>query len=160
MKTVRVQPGIVDDHITATLERKHARAELVSAWQQWRAAARAHTAAKQAAGVTPYLGRDGGRRLDAEGLGLPTFTAAAHARDTFLDLAATARPTPTAHAYVAKMGGGYEAVCPAHPRFRRVAWTHRATPALSAHEHNTEHHDGARVIVVEAPGREPSSLLP
>jgi hypothetical protein len=58
------------------------------------------------------------------------------------------------------MGGGYEAVCPVHPRFRRVAWSHRATPALSAYEHNTEHHDGARVIVVEVPSREPSTLLP
>lgn len=64
------------------------------------------------------------------------------------------------HAYVAKTGGAYEAVCPEHPRFRRIAWTHRRTPLSSAREHNLEDHDGAPARVYSVPGREPSCLMP
>ena len=156
----------VDELIEQTLTRKAARLEVVAAWDAYRAAVREHNAAKRTAGTPFFPGPvSGADRLDALGLGLPTFSTQSIARDVWMRVAAdyrAAHPLPAAEgaAYVAKMGNAYEVVCPSHPRFRRIAWTHQRTPATSAREHNAEHHDGAPVVIMTRTDRSPSSLLP
>lgn len=55
--------------------------DLVAAWQEWRAAVRAHVAAKRAAG-TPFFARPvtGGDEIEALGLALGTFTRVSRTR--------------------------------------------------------------------------------
>lgn len=135
---------------------------LLAAWARLRDASRAHRAA------IALLDESVRRREEQypeniRYVALPTFRELAASQFAWWDAAAAARaerePVPE-HAYVAKTGGAYEAVCPAHPRFRRIAWTRPTTPLSSAHEHNAEHHGEARARVYEVPGREISSLLP
>jgi hypothetical protein len=135
---------------------------LVEVWGRWREAVREHVAAIRARGPRPDLDRFPAniRHID-----LPTFTALAHTRDAWMDEVARyrrahPRPGTEGAAFVAKNGHAYEAKCPEHPRFRRVAWTHPSVPTSSAREHNVEHHGGAPVVVMDTPGLLPSTMLP
>lgn len=134
---------------------------LQEVWRRWRDAARAHRATADAMDAE-YHERMAQYPPNIRHLGLPTFTEYARARSAWEDVAAQARAAGgvPAHGYVDKTGPGYEAVCPAHPWFRRVAWSRQTTPLTSVHKHNAEHHNGARARVYEVPGRELSTLLP
>lgn len=140
--------------------------ELTAFWLRWRATVRAHVHAKREAGVPFHPGVvTGFERLDALGLGLPTFSAQSRAGDAWMEAAARYRREHPLEgnagaAYVVNSGSGFEAVCPTHPSFRRVAWTHQRTPLSSAREHNTEHHEGARAVIISDPAPALSSLLP
>lgn len=132
----------------------------VDIWREWRDAVRAHVAciAEQDA---EYHARQSRFRENTRHIGLPTSFARGMAQRLWEDAAAKQRAQgrAPAHGYVAKTGGKYEAVCPEHPRFRLVAWTHQSTPLLSAREHNVEHHGGAPARVYDAPGRHLTSML-
>lgn len=131
----------------------------VGIWREWRDAVRAHLAciAEQDA---EYHARQEQFRFHTRHIGLPTSFARGMAQRLWEDAAAKQRAlggVPT-HGYVAKTRGKYEAVCPEHPRFRLVAWSHQSIPLLSAREHNAEHHSGwARVY--DAPDRVLTSMM-
>lgn len=139
-----------------------ARKLLLGAWRRWRDAARAHNAQVS---LLPEHARIAALSVppNIRHVGLPTWSEVAQTHSAWAELSAAYRsaftPAPTV-GHVAKMGAAYEAVCPEHPWFRRVAWTRPSTPLTSAREHNTEHHDGAPARVYEVADREPSSLLP
>jgi len=136
--------------------------ELLATWHAYRAAVRAQNAAIRAEGPRPDLERF---PLNIRYVHLPTFSALAHAQFAWMDAVAVyrrehPRPGTQGVGFVAKNGGAYEAKCPAHPRFRRIAWSRPSTPARSAFEHNLEHHHGAPVVVIDTPDLVPSTLLP
>ena len=134
---------------------------LVAAWNRWRDAVRAHRACADAMDAD-YHERQNRFPANIRHLGLPTFHEYAVARDAWMDDAAQHRAERghPEHGYVAKTGPAHEAVCPSHPRFRRIAWSGQATPLSSIRKHNAEHHDGAPARVYEVAGRTPSTLLP
>lgn len=134
---------------------------LLSIWREWRDAVRAHVACIQAQDAG-YHTSQARYPENIRHLGLSTFFAVGMSQRLWEDAAAQHRALGEipAHGYVAKTGGAYEAVCSEHPRFRRIAWTRKSTPASSVRKHNAEHHGGAPARVYDMPGREPSTLMP
>lgn len=145
-------------HMTTTLIDATA---LLAVWHRWRDAVRAHCTAIDAMD-TEYHARMAKYPANIRHVGLPTFREYARAQYAWQDAAARERARRGApeHGHVVKSGGAFEAVCPAHPWFRRVAWSRPVTPLSSAHGHNVEYHSGARARVYDRPGHIPSTLLP
>ena len=135
---------------------------LLAIWRDYRAAVSAQTDAIRAEGPRTELDQ---YPANIRYIHLPTSSTLSRARYAWMDAVALYRATHPrtgieGAAFVAKNGNAYEAKCPSHPRFRRVAWTHPRTPACTARAHNVEHHAGAPVVVVDTPTLVPSSMLP
>ncbi len=162
MQKVRFEDGYEAeaflDELTDVPDGEH----LVDVWSSYRSAVAANTAAIRAEGPRPDLEQF---PANIRYVHLPTFSPLARAQQAWMDAvaryrAAHPRPGTEEVGFVAQRGSAYEAHCPVHPWFRRIAWSTPATPTSSAREHNVEHHGGAPVVVVHTPDLVPSSLLP